>query len=95
MEPIHARLSDSWREAPLPEADNPEGFTSSARLEGLPTARIDYVFISADATAGGTFVPITPETRYAADHYPVVADIALPGAAVGVGTPTAPGQSRR
>lgn len=95
MEPIYQRLVDTWRVAPLPDADNPIGFTSSARLVGLPTSRIDYVFVTADVEAGGTFVPITAATRLAADHYPVVADIALPGTAVGVGRPTAPGQARR
>ena len=95
MDPIYARLVDSWRAAPQPDDVNPEGYTSSARLVGLPTARIDYVFVTADVDAGGTFVPITDATRYAADHYPVVADIALPGAAVGVGRPTAPGLSGR
>ena len=70
MEPIYARLLDAWREAPLPDADNPMGFTSSARLVGLPTARIDYVFVSEGVAADGTFVPITDATRLAADHYP-------------------------
>ena len=44
-------------------------------------------------TAGGTFVPITTATRWAADHYPVVADVTLPGSEVGVGKPTASGQA--
>jgi len=92
MEPIHARLLDTWRLAALPDAENPEGFTSSARLVGLPTGRIDYVFASEKVAAKGTFVPITTETRWAADHYPVVADLALSGSDVGVGKPTAPGQ---
>jgi endonuclease/exonuclease/phosphatase family metal-dependent hydrolase len=95
MEPIYARLLDTWRLAPMPDADNAEGYTSSARLTGLPTARIDYVFVSDDVAAEGTFVPITTATRWAADHYPVVADVMLPGVAVGVGTPTAPGQAGR
>ena len=95
MEPIYARLLDTWRLAPLPDADNPQGFTSSARLVGLPTSRIDYVFATDNVGAQGTFVPITTATRWAADHYPVVADVTLPGAAVGVGKPTAPGQTGR
>jgi endonuclease/exonuclease/phosphatase family metal-dependent hydrolase len=94
LEPIHARLTDAWRAAPLPEPQNPQGFTSSARLEGLPTSRIDYVFVSSGVAAGGTFVPITSATRLAADHYPVVADIALPGAAVGVGRLEGKGTSK-
>ena len=58
MLPIYDRLLDTWREAPLPDAVNANGFTSSARLVGLPTARIDYVFVSDGVTADGTFVPI-------------------------------------
>ena len=59
MQPIYAGCVDTWRAAPLPDADNPKGFTSSARLVGLPTARIDYVFVSDGVAADGTFVPIT------------------------------------
>jgi endonuclease/exonuclease/phosphatase family metal-dependent hydrolase len=85
LEPIYARFSDAWRAAPVPDADNPQGFTSSARLEGLPTARIDYIFVSPDVEVAATRVPIDPQTRRAADHYPLVSEIALPGSAVGNG----------
>jgi endonuclease/exonuclease/phosphatase family metal-dependent hydrolase len=92
MEPIYARFLDAWREAPLPDAVNPVGFTSPARLVGNPTSRIDYVFVSPDVDIVGAWVPIDAQTRHAADHYPVVADIALPGSAVGIGrkAPTTP-----
>jgi endonuclease/exonuclease/phosphatase family metal-dependent hydrolase len=92
MLPIYARFLDAWREAPLPAPDNPNGFTSSARLVGNPTSRIDYVFTSSDVEIAGTFVPIDDGTRLAADHYPVVSDLALPGSAVGIGRrlPTLP-----
>lgn len=85
MLPIYERLLDAWREAPLATDDNPNGFTSPARLVGNPTSRIDYVFVSPDVQVNGTFVPVDDQTRFAADHYPVVADITLPGSAVGVG----------
>jgi endonuclease/exonuclease/phosphatase family metal-dependent hydrolase len=90
MLPIYERLLDAWREAPLPTADNPNGFTSPARLVGNPTSRIDYVFVSPDVQVNGTYVPVDDQTRFAADHYPVVADIALPGSAVGIGRQRAP-----
>ncbi len=99
MVPVHARLVDTWAVAGLPDALNPQGFTSPADVDRNPTSRIDYVFVSSGVTARGTTVPITPPdlspdittgTRLAADHYPVVADIALPGAAVGVGKPRPP-----
>lgn len=94
MEPIYARLTDTWRAAPVPDPANPEGFTSPADLDRDPTARIDYVFASEDVDATGTVVPVNAQTRLAADHYPVVADLLLPGEAVGIGRPRAPGQGR-
>jgi endonuclease/exonuclease/phosphatase family metal-dependent hydrolase len=92
MLPIYARFLDTWREAPLSGEGNPNGFTSPARLVGNPTSRIDYVFVSPDVDSLGTFVPIDAQTRFAADHYPVVATVALPGSAVGIGRkqPTLP-----
>jgi endonuclease/exonuclease/phosphatase family metal-dependent hydrolase len=85
MVPVQDRLLDAWVKAPLPDAVNPNGFTSPADVDRDPTSRIDYVFGSQDLGFAGTFVPLDDETRLAADHYPVVADITLPGAAVGVG----------
>lgn len=85
MVPIYARFLDTWREAPLPAPENPNGFTSPSRLIGDPTSRIDYVFVSPDVTPGGTRVVIDPQTRLAADHYPVVAEITLAGSEVGIG----------
>ena len=95
MLPIYARLVDTWREAPVADPANPEGFTSPADLDRDPTSRIDYVFATGDVDAAGTFVPVNAQTRLAADHYPVVADLLVPGEAVGIGRATAPGQSRR
>ena len=85
MAPIHARFLDAWTEAGVPSPENPNGFTSPARLVGNPTSRIDYVFVSPQVTVTNAYVPIDPQTRLAADHYPVVADIALPGSEVGIG----------
>lgn len=85
MAPVLTRLLDAWIEAPQPSPENPNGFTSPARLSGNPTSRIDYVLVSSDVTVATARVPIDGQTRLAADHYPVVADIALPGSAVGIG----------
>lgn len=85
LAPIQARLLDSWLTAPVPDPANPNGFTSPADTDRDPTSRIDYVWISGDVAARGTSVPLNEATRLAADHYPVVADLALPGTAVGVG----------
>jgi endonuclease/exonuclease/phosphatase family metal-dependent hydrolase len=92
MVPIYQRFIDAWREAPLPGPGNPNGFTSSARLTGNPTSRIDYIFVSSEIDVASTHVPIDPGTRLAADHYPVISEIALPGSAVGIGRkePTIP-----
>ena len=85
MVPIYARFVDGWADAGVPTADNPDGFTSPSRLVGNPTSRIDYVFVSSQVDVKAVSVPIDDSTRLAADHYPVVADIALPGSEVGIG----------
>jgi endonuclease/exonuclease/phosphatase family metal-dependent hydrolase len=85
LAPIYARFKDAWVEAGVPTADNPLGFTSPARLVGNPTSRIDYAFVSSQVDVQAAHVPIDPQTRLAADHYPVVVDIALPGSEVGIG----------
>lgn len=85
MRPIYARFVDAWVAGGVPTLENPQGFTSPARMTGNPTSRIDYVFASPQVGIGPTYVPIDAQTRVASDHYPVVADIALPGSEVGVG----------
>jgi endonuclease/exonuclease/phosphatase family metal-dependent hydrolase len=92
MVPIFSRFLDAWLEAGAPTAENPNGNTSPSNLTGLPTSRIDYDFVSTEVTVALAYVPIDAQTRLAADHYPVVADIALPGSAVGIGRkePTLP-----
>lgn len=85
MIPIFARFVDAWNAAGVPAADNPNGFTSPSRLIGNPTSRIDYAFVTSQVDVGATYVPIDARTRLAADHYPVVADIGLPGSEVGIG----------
>ena len=84
MVTIYARFSDAWLEGGVPTADNPNGYTSPARLLGNPTSRIDYVFVSPQVEVTTAYVPIDGQTRLASDHYPVVADIALPGSEVGI-----------
>ena len=85
MAPIQARFTDAWLEAGTATAENPSGNTSPARLTGNPTSRIDYAFVSSQVTVATAYVPIDAQTRQASDHYPVVADIAVPGSEVGIG----------
>jgi endonuclease/exonuclease/phosphatase family metal-dependent hydrolase len=85
MVPILARFVDTWPQAGVPAADNPNGNTSPSRLTGSPTSRIDYVLASPQVKPVSVIVPINDATRLAADHYPVVADITLPGSEVGIG----------
>ena len=80
MAPLQARLTDAW----VARGSGP-GNTASAHPTKSPTVRIDYVFVSAVVGVSRVEVPVTSLTRVASDHYPVVADVALPGAAVGVG----------
>jgi endonuclease/exonuclease/phosphatase family metal-dependent hydrolase len=92
MLPVYARFVDAWQPAGVPTPDNPDGNTSPSRLSGNPTSRIDYIFVSGQVTAASVHVPIDANTRLAADHYPVVADIALPGSEVGNRTGGSDGQ---
>ena len=79
MKPLYTRLVDVWRKAGVGT-----GNTSSARLVGNPTSRIDYIFVSPDVTIWSVYVPIDAQTRLASDHYPVVSNIAVPGSQVGI-----------
>jgi endonuclease/exonuclease/phosphatase family metal-dependent hydrolase len=85
LAPIQSRLADAWLKAGRPTAGNPDGLTSPARLTGNPTSRIDYIWLAPSVTAESVQVPIDAQTHLAADHYPVVANLTLPGSAVGVG----------
>jgi endonuclease/exonuclease/phosphatase family metal-dependent hydrolase len=85
MVPIFARFVDGWAQVGVPTPQNPDGFTSPGRLTGNPTSRIDYTFASSQVLLRSSYVPVDAQTNVAADHYPVVTDIALPGSEVGVG----------
>ena len=85
MRPMFARFTDAWATLKDLPASNPDGYTSPARLTGNPTSRIDYVLVFPQIDVTAVYVPIDDRTRLAADHYPVVADIALPGSEVGIG----------
>lgn len=91
MRPLYTRLLDIWR-----EAGTGIGNTSSARLVGNPTSRIDYIFVSPDVAISSVYVPIDPQTRLASDHYPIVSNIAVPGSQVGIRRkePTPPDATR-
>jgi endonuclease/exonuclease/phosphatase family metal-dependent hydrolase len=82
--PIQSRLVDAWRQAGKATPDNPDGLTSPARLSGPPTSRIDYVFASSAIIVDSVHVPLDAQTRAASDHYPVVANVSLPGAVPGI-----------
>ena len=80
LAPLYTRLRDVWR-----EAGAGPGTTSAARLSGDPTGRIDYIFVSPGVAISSVSVPIDAQTRLASDHYPVVANIAVPGSQPGPG----------
>jgi endonuclease/exonuclease/phosphatase family metal-dependent hydrolase len=84
LEPIQTRLVDAWRQAGKATPDNPDGLTSPARLSGPPTSRIDYIFVSSAIIVDSVHVPLDAQTRAASDHYPVVANVSLPGAVPGI-----------
>jgi endonuclease/exonuclease/phosphatase family metal-dependent hydrolase len=78
LQPLLARFTDAWTMATAAPADNPDGLTSPAGIDGAPRNRIDYVFVSGSAKVRAVSVPIDAKTRLAADHYPIVVDVTLP-----------------
>ena len=80
MQPLFAVFRDTWVIA------NPgaPGYTISASPTAEPTRRIDYLLLSPLVSVAAAAVPISPLTRFASDHYPVVADLSLPGTNVGI-----------
>jgi endonuclease/exonuclease/phosphatase family metal-dependent hydrolase len=74
MQPLYTRFEDAWV-----EGDGP-GYTYPAEA---PDRRIDYVLVSPDVSVGRAYVPRT----LASDHLPVVAEVKVPGEAVGIGRP--------
>jgi endonuclease/exonuclease/phosphatase family metal-dependent hydrolase len=75
-----AELLDTW----AVKGTGP-GFTYPALPTRGPDRRIDYVLASPDVAVTGVEVAISPLTALAADHYPLAADVALPGSEVGIG----------
>jgi len=70
---LRERLTDAWA---LVGGEGGETFPATG-----PTARIDYLFVSAGLRVERALVPaVLPEARRASDHLPLVVDLALPGA---------------
>lgn len=81
LQVLYDRLIDVW---PAAHPDDP-GYTFVASPTRPPDRRIDYVMISAEVELNSADVLVNQLTALAADHYPVVAEIALPGPTVGIG----------
>jgi len=79
LDPIEALLNDSWLLAG--EGEGLTGFIDEPEL----TRRIDYIWVSDPVFVNRIYVAHDTNTVLASDHLPVVADIVLPGAAVGLG----------
>lgn len=86
MQPLFAIFRDAWVIA------NPgdPGFTIEAAPDVEPTRRIDYLLLSPDVAVegggpDGAAVVRSDLTEVASDHYPVRANLSLPGAHVGIG----------
>jgi endonuclease/exonuclease/phosphatase family metal-dependent hydrolase len=73
MQPLYTRFEDAWVEG----GEGP-GYTYPAEA---PDRRIDYVLVSPDVSVREAHVPRT----LASDHLPVVAEVEVPGEAVGIG----------
>jgi endonuclease/exonuclease/phosphatase family metal-dependent hydrolase len=73
MAPIHARLLDAW-----PMGGSGPGFTYPAAPDADPNRRIDFIFVSKnDFDVVSATVVLDKETRLAADHLPVTAELRL------------------
>ena len=81
MQPLFALFEDAWLEG----GDGGPGYTLSTHPVDPPTRRIDYVLVSPGIAVSETRVVINDTTRRASDHYPVRAELALPGSEVGIG----------
>ena len=77
LTPLYAVLRDGWVES----GDGP-GYTYSS---DDPYTRIDYIFISQDIQVRDINVIMNDQTAAASDHLPVLANLLLPGTAVGGG----------
>lgn len=80
LAPLQARFQDVWT-----TVGTGPGFTYPAAPAATPNRRIDFIFATRDITVSDAAVVITPDTSMAADHYPLVTNVLVPGSAVGVG----------
>ncbi|HXG68980.1 MAG TPA: endonuclease/exonuclease/phosphatase family protein [Gemmatimonadaceae bacterium] len=78
LAPLFAMLKDAWA-----IAGAGPGFTSPASPAQPPINRIDYVLVSPALAVTAATILTTPQTAVASDHYPVVCDVKLSGAAPG------------
>lgn len=78
---LMSRLVDVW---PAARPDDP-GYTYVASPTRVADRRIDYILASGNIRIEGAEVVVNELTAMAADHYPVVARLALPGSEVGIG----------
>ncbi|HUV13488.1 MAG TPA: endonuclease/exonuclease/phosphatase family protein, partial [Acidobacteriota bacterium] len=81
MVPLFGLFFDAW----VLGGDGGPGYTIRADVDDEPTRRIDYVLVSEDVGVQQATVVQNPLTRIASDHYPVLVEVELPGAAVGIG----------
>ena len=81
MSPLYSAFKDAWLEG----GDGGDGHTYPADPVADPNRRIDYVFVSDAVDVSRAEVAVTPLTRLASDHYPLVAVLMLPGSQVGIG----------
>ena len=70
MSMLDGRYPDAWRRA----GEGPAGTIPA----DAPTARIDYVFTSAELAVERAWVPQTDEVQRASDHRPVAVDLDVP-----------------
>jgi endonuclease/exonuclease/phosphatase family metal-dependent hydrolase len=74
LAPLLGRES-GWTDAWSAAGTGSNGMTIPAAPDREPERRIDYIATNAASRVIGCEVRITPETRLASDHFPVIADL--------------------
>lgn len=83
LAPVESMFTDAW----VTGGDGGNGYTYPASPDEEPDRRIDYIFVRDEFRVPEVYVVINEDTRMAADHFPLVAELIFTGAATPAATP--------
>ena len=72
---VHGLMTEHLRDTQVASPSGPRRNTFATLL---PILCIDYIFVTEHFEISSCEVPRTPLTKVASDHYPLIADLALP-----------------